>query len=128
MAESSWGLQAAVHTALDAALSCEVYDDVPQGAAFPYVTIGDDTAVDWSGSLMRGEESTLTVHAWSRYAGRKEAKDLLASIKAALHEQSLSVTGANLVNLRFEFSETFMDADGETRHGVIRFRAVTIDA
>ena len=43
-----------------------------------------------------------------------------------LHNHSLSVTGFNLINLRFEFSDILRDPDGVTRHGIMRFRAVML--
>ena len=43
----------------------------------------------------------------------------------ALDRQALSLTGHNLVLLRFEFSQAMLDPDGLTRHGVQRFRALT---
>jgi len=39
-----------------------VYDDVPQGASFPYVVIGDDTSIPWDTDDSVGSESTLTIH------------------------------------------------------------------
>ena len=39
---------------------------------------------------------------------------------------SLNVSGFNLINLRFEFSDVLRDPDGVTRHGVMRFRAIIL--
>ncbi len=130
MSAASWPLQKALFTALTEALApVPVLDDVPQGQAFPYVVIGEDTVTDWP---MLGddeaEEIAVTIHVWSRYAGRKEAKELMGTIKAALHQQTLTVDGQQLVTLRFAFETLFMDPDGLTRHGVIRFRALCLSA
>jgi len=35
------------------------------------------------------------------------------------------LSGHRLINLRHEFSEARRDSDGETFHGIARFRAVT---
>ncbi|MBY6265571.1 DUF3168 domain-containing protein [Azospirillum sp. 412522] len=117
---------AALRPALDPVL---VLDDVPQGQAFPYVVIGEDVVTDWP---MLGddeaEEIDLTLHVWSRYAGRKEAKTLMAAIRTALHQQPLQVDGQQLVTLRFAFETLFIEPDGLTRHGVIRFRALCLSA
>ena len=43
-----------------------------------------------------------------------------------LHDSSLSVSGFNLINSRFEFSDILRDPDGVTRHGVMRFRVITL--
>lgn len=126
MSDASLAIQTAIFAALAAALTpVKVYDHAPQNQAFPYVTIGDDTQIDWSSKSMRGEEHTLTIHTWSRARGRKYAKELLADIKEALHEVRLTLTGNFNVLTRFDFAQTFLDEDGITYHGVIRFRALT---
>jgi hypothetical protein len=70
-------------------------------------------------------EQTLTLHTWSRYLGLAEAKQIMAAVVAALDQANLSISGHSLVLLRFEFSSTFLDPDGLTRHGVQRFRVIT---
>ena len=52
----------------------------------------------------------------------------IAEIHRIMHDADLTVTGHELVNLRFELTQTFLDADGITHHGVTRFRAVTHQA
>ena len=132
-ADSQWALQQAVFTALsgDAALQAlvgnpaRVYDQVPQDAAFPYVVVGEVTARPFDSKTEDGMEQTVTVHSWSRYRGLKETKQIMAAVVDALDRQALGVTGHDLVLLRFEFSQTFLDPDGLTRHGVQRLRALT---
>ena len=53
-------------------------------------------------------------------------KNIMDRIHDLLHDSNLSVTGFNLVNLRFEFSDILRDPDGITRHGVMRFRAIIL--
>jgi hypothetical protein len=104
-----------------------VYDDVPQDTAYPYIVVGEETTLNAGTKTLDGLEYTLTIHVWSRYRGLKETKQIMQRIYALLHTYDLAVTGASLVNLRQEFSSTFVDADGLTRHGVIRFRAMVFD-
>lgn len=112
--------------AVVAALGGErVYDDVPVRSEFPYLTFGQITERDWSTSTDEGSEHAITLHVWSRGRGRKETDSVLAVVRAALHDQDLAMSGHRLVNLRHEFSETRRDGDGETFHGIARFRAVT---
>ena len=132
-ADSSWELQQAIFTALNGdptlmALITGIHDHVPQGAAFPYVTIGESTARDWSAVGIVGVEATLTLHAWSRVRGRKEVKQIMAELHRILHDADLTVPGHALIWLRFEFAETIIDDDGATYHGITRFRAVTNEA
>lgn len=126
MADASWSVQEAVFSVLSSALSVPVYDFVPLGAVFPYVTIGEGTVGDDSDKVGGGQEHSINVHAWSAYAGTKEAKLLLADVYAALHRQEFSILGHDLVLCHFDFASTVArDADGETYHGVHRYRIVT---
>jgi hypothetical protein len=103
-----------------------VYDDVPRGdaVAFPYVAIGEDTHVPWDTYDFVGAESTLTIHVWSRERGMKQAKEIQALLYEALHRKTLALDQFDLINLEFDFQDTFQDPDGLTRHGVSRFRTM----
>jgi len=127
---AQWVIQEAVYAALNnsvtlSALISDVYDDVPATAAFPYVVIGESTAIMWDTKSTLGVESTVTVHTWSRYRGRKETKLIQQAIYDILHNQELSITGYNSVYCFLDFEENFLDEDGLTRHGVSRYRLVT---
>ena len=132
-ADSSWALQQAIYTALtgDATLMSlitGVHDHVPQETAFPYVTIGEASAVDWRTVGHDGMEMTLVVHVWSRARGRKEAKQILAECYRIINDAKLTVPGHVLVWLHFEFSRTHLDSDGATYHGIARYNAITHEA
>jgi len=134
MAEASWALQQAIFAALagDATLKgligdpARLYDHVPTDAAFPYVTLGEARAADGSTMAKDGQVHTVTVHAWSRERGRKEAKALMAAIHGVLHKGNLSVSGHVHAGTVFESAETLLERDGLTYHGVQRFRTVTM--
>lgn len=115
-------LQRSIYNRLSASLSCPVYDEVPQGATFPYVAIGEDTAVDAGAKNAHGEEATVTLHVWSRAKGMSEAKGLISSIVYAMTGAPLPITGFQSAIAQREMADTFRDPDGITRHGVIRFR------
>lgn len=122
---SALAVQEAIYARLAAALApTKVYDHPPQQASFPYVTVGDDTQIDWDAKDAPGLEHTLTIHAWSRYRGRKEVKGLLATVVEALRGRLDLADHWNL-ELYPEFQTTMLDPDGITYHGVIRFRALT---
>ena len=104
-----------------------VFDDVPEGTLYPYVVLGEETAVNNGTKNLDGVEHTLTIHAWSQYMGRREIKEIMQSVYENLHNTAISVTGASLVNIRQEFNTTLAEQDGITRHGVMRFRAVVFD-
>lgn len=133
MSIGGWNLQKAVYAKLsaDAALIAllgdppRIHDDVPAGTILPYVQIGDSTEADWSTASDLGSEHQLTIHAWSRSGGRMEARAILSAIHGALHDAPLAVENNRLVNLRFVLSQVLRETDGETYHGIARYRAVT---
>lgn len=108
-------------------ITSKVYDDVPEGTAYPYVVIGEETAIEIGTKDKDAHEHTLTIHVWSQYRGRKEIKNIMSQIYTLLHNVAISVTGASLVQIRHEFERTLLENDGITRHGVMRFRAVVFD-
>ena len=121
-------IQVKIFTILDAGLSYPVYDEVPYlpegmpATNFPYVVIGDDTAIPFDTDDQVGADATLTIHVWSQYRGRKEAKDIQGEIYRLLNRATFEIIGYNTVDCLWEFSETFVETDGATRHGVSRYR------
>jgi len=131
MSIGQFALQSSVYTALNvcaitSTLSCGVYDEVVEGNSYPFITLGEETAIDYSTNNLVGAETTINIHVWSRYKGSKQTKQILDKIHDLLHDVSLTVSGVNLINLRFEYSDIMRDPDGITRHGVMRFRAITL--
>lgn len=132
MANANWELQKSLYAALvnDTELTTllsgpKIFDDVPQGASFPYVTIGESTVRDWSTGSEQGLEHILTLHVWSRAKGRKQVHEIMDVMTKNLHDSTLPVAGHTLVNFRHELSEARRENDGETYHGIVRYRAIT---
>ena len=63
-----------------------------------------------------------------RYRGSVEIKNIMSVVYDILHESSLSVSGADLINMRFEFSDIIKENDGLTTHGVQRFRVFVLSS
>ena len=131
MSIGQFQLQSAIYTALNVSaitdtLSCGVYDEVIEGNTYPFIALGEETAIDYSTVDLTGGEYTINIHIWSQYKGSKETKEIMDKIHDLLHDINLTVTGFNLINLRFEFSDIMRDPDGVTRHGVMRFRAIIL--
>ena len=131
MSIGQFALQQTLFSALNVSaittdLSCGVFDDVPLSASYPYIAIGEETSIDYSVKDIQGGETTINLHIWSQYKGSKETKQIMDKIHDLLHNSNLSVSGFNLINLRFEFSDIMRDPDGITRHGVMRFRAIIL--
>lgn len=133
--EAASAVQAAVHGALTGAsavtdlVSTRIYDAVPEGlSTFPYIELGDPVTEPWDASNMLGQVEDLTIHVWSREMGRKQALGVLNAIHATLHRQPLTVTGQNHVLTVKTYQTVFQDDDGETWHGVARYRITTEDS
>jgi len=131
MSVGQFALQSSIYTALNVSaitttLACGVYDEVVEGNSYPFITLGEETAIDYSTNNLVGAETTINIHVWSRYKGSKQTKQIMDKIHDLLHDVSLTVSGVNLINLRFEYSDIMRDPDGITRHGVMRFRAITL--
>ena len=134
MSIGQWELQQAIFSELNgdsnltSTLGASIYDDVPdhEAVTLPYVTVGEDTMLDYSTKDLTGSEITTNLHIWSSYRGSKEVKQIMDRVHTLLHDSNLTVTGRNLVNLRAEFSDVLRDPDGITRHGVMRFRAIML--
>jgi len=133
MAEvASWALQRGVYQALAGSLDLttllggvRVYDHAPQSEPYPFITVGQSAVRDWSTGTEDGAEHNLTLHVWSRSGGKKQVQEIIETIKDVLHDQPLTLSDHHLVNLRHEFSEARLDPDGDTFHGIVRYRAVT---
>ncbi|ACF00630.1 gene transfer agent (GTA) like protein [Rhodopseudomonas palustris TIE-1] len=132
MTPASVALRAAIHRALtsDTALLAalggpRIYDEPPREAAFPFVTLGEARISDVSADDAPTQEHQLTLHAWSRQGGHKEAHLITGALLQALDDVPLAPSGHRLVNLRFALADIRREPDGRTYHALVRFRAVT---
>jgi len=130
--DASAALRAAVLDALtsDARVTSvlggpKIYDEPPRAAAFPYVTLGEARIADFSAGNERGEEHQLTLHAWSRQGGHREAHVIAGALMQALDDAPLALADHHLVNFRFAVADVRREGDGRTYHALVRFRAVT---
>lgn len=131
MTIGQFALQQTIYTALNVSaltntLSCAVVDDVQLDQSYPFITLGEETTIDYGTKNQNGGETTLNLHIWSQYKGSKECKQIMDKVHDLLHDIDLTVSGFNLINLRFEYSDIVRDPDGSTRHGIMRFRAIIL--
>jgi len=133
MALHSFPLQEAIFSRLNGDstlgdLITGVFDGVPDDTALPIVVIGPSTTSDDGSKTLDARDYIFNVDVFSDYRGMKEAKNILQRVYTLLHEVDVSVSGANLIDLRCEFSSEVLENDGVTRHGVMRFRAFITDS
>lgn len=105
--------------------AARIYDDPPADPVFPYLTLGRLEARPADASEAEALEHVVTLHVWSRYGGRAEALDVIAAVRAALHNSPLTLLGRKLVLMLVSFTDVFRSGDGCTTHGVVRVRALT---
>lgn len=123
-----WALQQAIYTRLSgdatltSTLGAQVYDHVPEGAAFPYVTIGEVTEGPNDTMGKTGRDITITLHHWSQAKGMKQVHQLHNRVDELLDRWAPTVAGWETVEMLLEFYDTLRDPDGVTRHGVSRYR------
>jgi hypothetical protein len=109
--------------------SGKVFDDVPvageSGApSMPWVVIGEQSGEEDGASDVDAAAMSISVHAWSRGAGRAQCLAMLDAIRDALHNKSLFVTTGVIVFLNYAGHETELQEDRETYHGEIRFSGI----
>jgi len=114
---SHTSLQQAIYQTLtgDAALSAiisGIYDHVPQGNPYPFITIGEANIRDWSNLEKPGSEHQFTIRVFSRESGRKQSADII------------SVSGSTLVQMQCTGSTIALMDDGATYRGTLGFRAL----
>lgn len=126
MKTALWPLQQAIFERLttDSALMARitgVHDEVKESTKFPYVTLGEDTVNDYSSKTFDGEDITHTLHVWSKYKGKKEAKEILNLVLQAITSAPLVIAGGFVLDdARRDFIEVFPE-EGQY-HGVMRLR------
>ena len=132
----SWELQVAIKTKLDATSGLtdllsngtdSIRDDIREDDGFPYISIYDLASNENDTQVGNGIETLISIHAYSRYDGMKEVKQIMDEVYGALHSKSLTISGDNHISTRFSSSNTFLEADGKTRHGTINFVIDTSD-
>ena len=125
---AEWEVQKAIFSKLDTDLSVSVYDFVPQeNAPDSYVTIGSDTLVPYNTDGNKGFNATLTIHTWDTSNGRKDIKLLQGQVYDSLDRAEIVVTGYNSIGIDFESSDTTLDPNGATYHGIQRFRFLIME-
>lgn len=93
----------------------------PADGTFPYIQFGQSHVTD---DYAAGKMVLQEVHTWSTAEGPHEVKNLQEQIRALLEKCSHDRGGYHFVAIRQQDARVFLDIDGETWHGVQRFRAL----
>lgn len=103
----------------------EFYDYVPEDAVLPYVNYQLVQSVEDDTTTTTGFVTTFALHVWSEKEGSREAHRILQRLYELFHlKKDFTLELYRLINLTYITSEVIRDPDGQTYHGIIRFRAV----
>jgi hypothetical protein len=103
---------------------CRIYNYAPSGAAFPYAEVRILSDAPLSILAQSGNNTTLTIDVWGKSTdGDDGVEDGADAIRAALHKQSLTVTGITPFFMVYEFGGTVGGSDGQ--HYTTRFRIMS---
>lgn len=129
MSDPSGPLQQAILALLEAAPALPhgaiVYDEVPQDAAFPYVSFGECQVLPDKAACFEDDvEVFLSLDAWSRTQGFAQVKAVAASVVDKLDDAEPAVTGFRVILFELSSLEYLRDPDGKTRRARISFRSL----
>lgn len=110
-------------TALATEAGERIYDDVPPedervadtGAAYPYVTVGAGQLVPVDEECFDRSSTYFQIDVWTRTVGFPQAKRIAGTIRTAMHEQILAVTGHAVDRMRVESIDYSRDPNGLSR-------------
>ena len=95
-----------------AALLTGVYDEVPEGTARPYLTVGDTTFEDASTKDRAATTITFTLFVWTDETGQMQAKELMAAVDDCLSRFVPHVPGAEAGELVLTAAATTRQTEG----------------
>lgn len=98
-----------------------VFDHVPQGTDYPFITIGQEKISDFSNLEQQGTEAQIAIFIFTREAGRKKTADIMEKIVTLLRHASLTISGQTMVDCRFISSDIIIENDGLTYKGTLQF-------
>ena len=105
----------------------KIFDNVPQDTSYPYVVIGNESAINRGTKTLDGNEYTIDIEVWSQYRGKKEIKEAMERVYNLFHDATYSVSGADMVVSQVSNVITLTENDGITRHGVITLSVIVYD-
>lgn len=130
MPDILYELQVAVYQRFRAVLPPQgiaVYDEPTAGAAFPYVAMGEDTAIPYAGKTFDGLEITNTFHLYSDAPGRGTIKRQIQRVLDALNDpldlrETLHADAFRLDMLQVITEDPDQPGGPTLKHAVIRYR------
>lgn len=105
-------------------IGSRIYDPVPAGATFPYVSFGPSDELSDDADCITGFEVTMQLDAWSRGTGFPEVRRLADAVRDAIHGYEFNLSANALVLFEHRLTRIFRDPDGLTSHAAMTFTAI----
>jgi hypothetical protein len=117
-------LQKGVFSIISTKQTTPVYDDVPEDAVLPYITIGAFTCKQTGNKTADVYAISQQIHIWSAYEGKKEVNEIANDVTAVLTSWpiDLSEDSFNAMSQDVDFFEAFPE-EIAGYHGIITFVA-----
>lgn len=101
-----------------------IYDEAPEGVAYPHITLGPTDAIPSDADCIDSETEVVQIDIWHRDQGRKwPCKDTANAVRVALHDVALDMDEA--LQCRVILRRVFKDPDGITAHGIVQVEIIT---
>ena len=134
----SWPLQQALHAAIAGDVGCagffgpRIYDAAPPfgpdaSAEGLYLTIGDETVLDWSTASDRGARHQVMLTVYAPRHGFAEAKQAAAAVSEVMLDGPLAPARGRIVDTRFLGARTRRAEGDKLRRIEMRFGIVLED-
>lgn len=124
MSEPTAALHLALRAAVDALVTCPVYDGVPQNATYPYIVMDYTTAGNEDFTNARMDRRFYYLSVWSRSQGQREVMDILSQLDA-LNNSPLTLSTGAVGSIRVERKRTNREPDNLTFMGHMTLRILT---
>ncbi|WP_275790551.1 DUF3168 domain-containing protein [Pararhizobium gei] len=101
-----------------------IYDGVPKTAPKKYISFGPSDSIRADADCIPGRVETLQIDCWVEDQGKLwPCKRLVDAVIDAVHEKEGNLSVGALVSLGVTLTQTFIDRDGITAHGVVQVTA-----
>lgn len=103
----------------------KVFDEVTEGAAMPYVTMGQPQVLPDRADCIDGAEVFFPVHCWAGGPQSVVIKELAHAVAASLDQLEPSLSESRVILFDHDGTQYLDDPDGQTKHAVVTFRILT---
>ena len=104
-------LQTGLFDLLSAGQTTPVYDDVPDNAVFPYITIGAFTCKRVPDKTSDIWDATIQIHIWSTYSGKAEVNAVANDVTTVLSSAAIAAQGFVVISQDVDFFEAFAEEE-----------------